>query len=101
MDSSPSGEQWHLTRISTGTGEFNLFINDLDLGVSSVVANYAVDTKLFSKFTRWITMWQMKFIASKCNVMLIGTKKIPNFNYTLIGSKLNKTERGKTCGCSK
>ena len=70
---------------------FNLFINDLELGVNSEVAKFADDTKLFkvdttqrdceelqrdlSKLGEWASKWQIRFNVSKCKVMHLGAKK--------------------------
>ena len=72
---------------------FNLFINDLELGVSREVAKFANDTKLFKvvrtqrdceelqrdlyKLGEWEPKWQMWFSVSKCKVMHVGAKN-PN-----------------------
>lgn len=75
---------------------FDLFINDLELGLSSVVNKFANDTKSFrrvktkvhckelqegiSKWDAWATTKQMKFSVGryKSKIMHIGTKKIPD-----------------------
>ena len=78
---------------------FNLFINDLETGISSEVAKFADDTKLFqvvktrrdceelrknlSKLGEWVAKWQMHFNIRKCKVMHIGVKK----HKTLVISK--------------
>ena len=69
---------------------FNLFINDLETGISSEVAKSAEDTKLFqvvmtrkdseelqkdlSKLGERAAKWQMRFNIGKCKVMYIGAK---------------------------
>ena len=74
---------------------FNLFINDLELGVSNEVAKFADDTKLFkvvkteryceelqrdpSKLGEWASKWQMWFNVSKCKVMHVGAKNPTQF----------------------
>ena len=84
---------------------FNLFINDLETGISSEVAKFADDRKLFwgvktrrdceefqkdvSKLREWVVKWQMCFNTRKCKVMHIGAKKFQNFSYKLIGSELS------------
>ena len=76
-----------------------MFMNDLELGVSSEVARFADDTKLFkvvktqrdceelqrdlSKLGEWASKWQMQFNVSKCKVMHVGAKKIPKTSSSL------------------
>ena len=80
---------------------FNLFINDLETGISSEVAKFADDTKHFQvvrirrdceelqkdlfKLGEWAVKWQMRFSIRKCKVMHIGAKN-QNFSYQLMGS---------------
>ena len=83
---------------------FNLFINDLETGISSEVVKFEDDTlffqvvktrrdceelqKDFSKLGEWVANWQMCFNIRKCKVMHIGAKN-QNFNYQLMGSELS------------
>ena len=92
---------------------FNLFINDLELGLSSEVAKFADDTKLFrvvkaredcealqrdlSRLEEWASMWQMRFNVAKCKVMHIGTKN-PKYKYKLMGSELAETDQERDLG---
>ena len=73
---------------------FNLFINGLELGVSSEVATFADDTKLvkvvktkrhyeefkrdLSKLGEWAFKWQMQSNVSKYKVMHISARKKKN-----------------------
>ena len=92
---------------------FNLFINDLETGISSEVAKFADDTKLFrvvktkrdceelqkdlSKLGEWAEKWQMRFNVKKCKVMHIGAKN-QNFTYRLMGSELSVTAQERDLG---
>lgn len=64
-----------------GTGAFNLFLNDMELGLDRKVAKYAEDTKRFSilkpkaeherlqkdlsKLSGLATKWKMQFIVKQ------------------------------------
>uniref|UniRef100_K7F105 Reverse transcriptase domain-containing protein n=1 Tax=Pelodiscus sinensis TaxID=13735 RepID=K7F105_PELSI len=92
---------------------FNLFINDLEKGVSSEVVKFADDTKLFrivkteadceglqedlTKLSEWATKWQMKFNVDKCKVMHIG-KNNPNYTYSMMGANLAMTNQERDLG---
>ena len=70
---------------------FVCFINDLPDGVSSLVHMYADDTKLgrriestadnlllqtdLNSLTDWSSKWQLRFNASKCKVLNIGSRR--------------------------
>ena len=69
---------------------FNVFINDLEFGVSSEMAKFAYGTNLLmvvktqrdceelqrelSKLEEWASKWQMWFNGGKCKVMHVGAK---------------------------
>ena len=76
---------------------FLIFINDLDIGVSSDVLKFADDTKLFrevaskqdsicmkedlNRLVEWAGIWQMQFNESKCKVMHLGSRNEKFFIY--------------------
>ena len=82
------GEERYVSGSVLGLVLFNLFINDLETGISSEVAKFADDTKLFwevktgrdweelqkdlSKLGEWAAKWQMHFNIRKCKVMHTG-----------------------------
>uniref|UniRef100_A0A803J1V1 Reverse transcriptase domain-containing protein n=1 Tax=Xenopus tropicalis TaxID=8364 RepID=A0A803J1V1_XENTR len=82
---------------------FNLFINDLEVGIDSIVSIFADDTKLcktissmqdaaalqsdLTKLDNWAANWEMRFNVDKCKVMHFGRNNI-NANYLLNGSVL-------------
>ncbi|CAM5138679.1 unnamed protein product [Natator depressus] len=92
---------------------FNLFINDLEKGVNSEVANFAGDTKLLkivktkadceelqkdlAKVSVWATKWQMKLNVDKCKVTHIG-KNNPNYTYNMMEANLATTNQEKDLG---
>ncbi|CAM4470707.1 unnamed protein product [Lepidochelys olivacea] len=92
---------------------FNLFINNLEKGVNSVVAKFADDTKLLkivktkadceelqkdlTKLRDWATKWQMKFYVDKYKLMHIG-KNNPNYTYNMMGANLATTNQEKDLG---
>ena len=85
---------------------FNLFINDLELGVSGEVGKFADDTKFFQvvktqrdfcKLGEWASKWQLQFSVSKCKVMHVGAKR-PNFKSKLMGSELVVTKQERDLG---
>ena len=74
---------------------FNIFINDLPLGLTSDVKIFADDTKLFNlssnssilqddlnKLLSWSKKWQLTFNISKCKVLYCG-KNNPKKEYFL------------------
>lgn len=67
----------------------NLFVHYLELGVSSVIAKFADDTKLADdKLHYWATTWLMKFS--------IGNKiKNSDFKYMLLGFDVAAAEAEK------
>ena len=92
---------------------FDIFINDLESGITSEVIKFADDTKLFKvvktqedcgklqedldKLEDWASKWQMKFNVDKCKVMHLG-KNNPNYGYTMQGSTLGTTTQEKDLG---
>uniref|UniRef100_K7GG65 Reverse transcriptase domain-containing protein n=1 Tax=Pelodiscus sinensis TaxID=13735 RepID=K7GG65_PELSI len=92
---------------------FNLFINDLEKGVSSEVVKFADDTKLFrivkteadceglqedlTKLSDWATEWQMNFNVDKCKLMHNG-KNNPNYTYSMMGANLAMTNQERDLG---
>uniref|UniRef100_A0A8C3FHN3 Reverse transcriptase domain-containing protein n=1 Tax=Chrysemys picta bellii TaxID=8478 RepID=A0A8C3FHN3_CHRPI len=90
---------------------FNLFINDLEKGVNSEVANFADDTKLLkivktkadceelqkdlTKLSDWATKWPMKFNVDKCKVMHLG-KNNPSYTYNMMGANLATTNQERS-----
>ncbi|XP_030051022.1 uncharacterized protein LOC115464802, partial [Microcaecilia unicolor] len=92
---------------------FNVFINDLEMGITSEVIKFADDTKLFrvvksqeecerlqedlARLGEWACKWQMKFNVDKCKVMHVG-KRNPNYSYVLQGSTLGVTDQERDLG---
>ena len=79
---------------------FVIYINDLDLDLSSKVFKFADDTKLginaanpesvralqrdLASIGEWSTVWQMPFNLDKCQVLHVGTAN-QGENYSLLG----------------
>uniref|UniRef100_A0A8C5MT82 Reverse transcriptase domain-containing protein n=1 Tax=Leptobrachium leishanense TaxID=445787 RepID=A0A8C5MT82_9ANUR len=92
---------------------FNLFINDLEIGIESHVSVFADDTKLgkviqceqdvtslqrdLDRLGDWALKWQMKFNLDKCKVMHFGVKNTQVI-YTLNGTELGKSKQEKDLG---
>uniref|UniRef100_A0A803JAV9 Reverse transcriptase domain-containing protein n=1 Tax=Xenopus tropicalis TaxID=8364 RepID=A0A803JAV9_XENTR len=92
---------------------FNLFINDLEVGIDSTVSIFADDTKLcktissmqdaaalqsdLTKLDNWAANWKMRFNVDKCKVMHFGRNNI-NANYLLNGSVLGVSLMEKDLG---
>uniref|UniRef100_A0A803JLD2 Reverse transcriptase domain-containing protein n=1 Tax=Xenopus tropicalis TaxID=8364 RepID=A0A803JLD2_XENTR len=92
---------------------FNLFINDLEVGIESTVSIFADDTKLcktissmqdaaalqsdLTKLENWAANWKMRFNVDKCKVMHFGRNNI-NANYLLNGSVLGASLMEKDLG---
>uniref|UniRef100_A0A8C5MLW7 Reverse transcriptase domain-containing protein n=1 Tax=Leptobrachium leishanense TaxID=445787 RepID=A0A8C5MLW7_9ANUR len=92
---------------------FNLFINDLEIGIESHVSVFADDTKLgkviqceqdvtslqrdLDRLGDWALKWQMRFNLDKCKVMHFGVKNTQAI-YTLNGTELGKYKQEKDLG---
>ena len=91
---------------------FLVYINDLDIGISSKVSKFADDTKIacavqgekdnyrirdLDRLIAWADRWQMEFNSDKCQVMHLG-KDNTNFNYEMEGCWLEAVEEGKDLG---
>uniref|UniRef100_A0A803JXN3 Reverse transcriptase domain-containing protein n=1 Tax=Xenopus tropicalis TaxID=8364 RepID=A0A803JXN3_XENTR len=92
---------------------FNLFINDLEVGIESTVSIFADDTKLcktissmqdaaalqsdLTKLENWAANWKMRFNVDKCKVMHFGRNNI-NANYLLNSSVLGASLMEKDLG---
>uniref|UniRef100_A0A8C5LT35 Reverse transcriptase domain-containing protein n=1 Tax=Leptobrachium leishanense TaxID=445787 RepID=A0A8C5LT35_9ANUR len=92
---------------------FNLFINDLEIGIESHVSVFSDDTKLgkviqceqdvtslqrdLDRLGDWALKWQMKFNLDKCKVMHFGVKNTQAI-YTLNGTELGKSKQEKDLG---
>ena len=92
---------------------FLVYINDLDIGISSKVSKFADDTKIacavqgekdnyriqrdLDRLIAWADRWQMEFNSKKCQVMHLG-KDNTNFNYEMEGCWLEAVEEGKDLG---
>jgi len=83
---------------------FLIFINDLDIGLSSKILKFAHDTKIFRPITshtdgsslqhnldsisNWAITWKMKFNVYKCKVIHYGKSNSGYRQVTNRGSKL-------------
>ena len=92
---------------------FLLYINDLDIGISSKISMFADDTKIAStvqsaqdnyrvqrdldRLVAWADRWQMEFNSQKCKVMHIG-KDNRNFSYEMEGCWLEAVREEKDLG---
>ena len=92
---------------------FLIYINDLDLGVSSKISKFADDTKLGGKaltngdceiiqkdldnLSIWSDKWLLKFNKDKCKVMHVGYNNLKH-NYKLQGQNLIRVEEEKDLG---
>lgn len=70
---------------------FNIFINDVEYGITSSVSVFADDTKIsrvinlhqdieilqndLNIIKEWAGKWQMRFNVEKCKVLHLGAKK--------------------------
>uniref|UniRef100_A0A803JB19 Reverse transcriptase domain-containing protein n=1 Tax=Xenopus tropicalis TaxID=8364 RepID=A0A803JB19_XENTR len=92
---------------------FNLFINDLEVGIESTVSIFADDTKLYktissmqdaatlqsdlTKLESRAANWKIRFNVVKCKVIHFGRNNI-NANYLLNGSLLGESLMEKDLG---
>ena len=87
---------------------FVIYINDLDLGLSSKVSKFADDTKLginaanpesvralqrdLPAIVERSTVWQMPFNLEKCHILHVGATNQEE-NYSLLGSAIIKVDQ--------
>ena len=92
---------------------FVIYINDLDLGLSSKVSKFADDTKLginaanpesvralqrdLAAIGEWSTVWQMPFNLDKCHVLHAGAANQEE-NYSLLGSAITSVDQETDLG---
>ena len=92
---------------------FLIYINDIDIGLTSKIAKFADDTKLGTnalnpadvdalridliKLGEWSERWQMPFNCGKCKVMHIGDRN-PQANYSLQGSEIQSVDQEEDLG---
>ena len=92
---------------------FLIYINDIDVGLTSRIAKFADDTKLgtnainptdiealqkdLNKLGEWSERWQMPFNCGKCKVMHIGEKN-PQASYSLLGNDIQSVDQEEDLG---
>jgi hypothetical protein len=92
---------------------FNLYTNDLDEWLTSIILKYADDAKIMAtvddiesctviqedlqKVDSWSETWQMQLNPKKCKVMHIGQKNL-QYEYTIKGEPLLCTSKEKDLG---
>ena len=92
---------------------FLIFINDLDLNISSSVFKFADDTKITSEINnlldskklqadldtlyQWAETWQMNFNVSKCKLMHLG-KRNAGFRYSMNSQLLEEVTSYRDLG---
>ena len=93
---------------------FLIYINDIDLGLTSKIAKFADDTKLGTnaanledvealrkdliKIGEWSKKWQMPFNCGKCKVMHIGDNKNPQESYSLMENEIESVDQEEDLG---
>ena len=91
----------------------SIYINDLDLSLSSKVSKFADDTKLginaanpesvralqrdLAAIGEWSTVWQMPFNLEKCHVLHVGAANQEE-NYSLLGSEITSVDQETDLG---
>ena len=92
---------------------FLLFINDIDIGISSKILKFADDTKVYrsvdsvtdihllqddiKKLFKWSEDWQMLFNVDKCKCLHIGHAN-RNYTYYMNNSPIDNTNEEKDLG---
>ena len=92
---------------------FLIFINDLDIGLSSNILKFADDTKIYRSVTNlsdrsrlqqdldsicsWASRWQMEFNVSKCKVVHYG-KGSCGYGYNMNKQPIEEVECEKDLG---
>ena len=90
-----------------------LFINDIDVNISSLVLMFADDTKLYSdvctcdhmdrllcdldKLSKWSNKWLMLFNADKCKCFHVGHSYL-SVDYIVSGVEIKNVTAGKGLG---
>lgn len=75
---------------------FSLFINDLELGVTSEVAKFVDKTKSPNGWG-YTLKWQMRFSVNECKVIHMGANNI-NFTYTQMEFLLTVLDQERDLG---
>jgi ribonuclease P/MRP protein subunit RPP40 len=94
---------------------FLIYINDIDIGISSQILKFADDTKAVRKIGSesdaqalqqdlhnmfaWSQEWLMLFNVAKCKVLHIGRNN-PRYEYEMNGVKLEAVEEERDLGVS-
>ena len=92
---------------------FVIYINDLEIGVSSDVSKFADDTKIgrqvknmedarklqedLNRLYNWSQKWDMQFNVSKCSVMSVGKGNM-HVDYTLNGTAIGRSYSARDLG---
>ena len=92
---------------------FIIYINDLDIGITSKISKFADDTKIGRSITnendtealqrdldslhKWADDWQMKFNVDKCSVIKFG-KRQNNVNYKLDNMEISTSDKERDLG---
>ena len=92
---------------------FNIFIDDIDEFVKSLMRKFADDTKIariveceedarelqedIDRMTAWATKWEMEFNVKKCKIIHIG-KRNKRFTYKINENEIEVTEEEKDLG---
>ena len=96
-----------------GSTLFNIFIDDIDNAIESLLKKFADDTKAakaikderdrdslqrdIDVMDEWAQKWEMEFNVGKCKVMHIG-KNNPKYEYEMKGQKMSETVKEKDLG---
>ena len=92
---------------------FLIYINDIDIGLTSKLVKFADDTKLGAnavnpaevealrndliKLGEWSERWQMPFNCGKCKVLHIGDRN-PQTDYSLLGNEVQSVDQEEDLG---
>ena len=92
---------------------FLIYVNDMDIGISSMLSKFADDTKLIrpirnqsdvselqndlTRLSKWSKDWLMNFNATKCKVVHFGPQGV-EYSYFLGDSKLKFCNEEKDLG---
>ena len=92
---------------------FIIYINDIDIGITSRISKFADDTKIgrvietdidiaalqkdLDNLNEWSDKWQMKFNVDKCRVLNIGKPQIVA-NYSIGNIQIGKSDCEKDLG---
>ncbi|MCP3679103.1 MAG: reverse transcriptase family protein [Gammaproteobacteria bacterium] len=92
---------------------FLIYINDIDIGISSPISKFADDTKIgrpvidnkdrlnlqkdLDTISNWSEKWQMPFNINKCQLLLVGSAN-KKYKYKMMGNNIESVSQVRDLG---